>query len=546
MVAWLAAAAALVAAWATSCWQWRARREGVGRRYRDVIADEIKLMERGIPRIVGEELAALGEDAAAMTARARATRAPRTSASAQGLAASLRRFVEANPRILSSRPPTATSQPLAGEHWDMLVEAWLLTRCEPQSSPWRPEARATATASAAGGGRDPKAGGTVRSLIDRLGYSRGTAWPRAKAMAKSLGVGDTEGVVHAEPVFAWEVAECLLRRPPTTLWESAAAAMVVLGTIAARRVSGACGLLVEQVTVTGPSAVTVAPRHRPKQMRERVGRRRTAARPVRIEHWMVQRYVIPWINWHARRKSAGNGYLFPSITQKARSRPSTLGFAAGNGMWVEPLRRWSSRAVRAAMERCVGDLGTRSYQGLRAGNNIELRRAKGVSMITRRSLHERSLKPVMGSEEAYVEIFAEDYCDATRELGKLRIERRRDLLTVTATSESAGRDPADWTPTATGDAQIVNVGGNDDDMSDAAVSGGETDDDDDDDGKDVVGDGGRETRILPCGRCGRVMGARDYGFLCDAPRCKWAACTDCHQGGTSQPLWCPRHLATGR
>lgn len=501
---------------------------------REALTLELRLIEGGVPLIGEDELALLGGDAATAAARARATRAPRTNAAARALVAQLRVFVQANPRLLAA--PLTAAGGITGEHYDIAVEAWLLTRCERQHSAWV----ATGGAADAGPG-GARAGGTVRALIDRLGYSRGATWPRSRTMAAALGAGDAAETRHAEPVFAWEVAEGLRRSPPVTLWEAAAAALVVLGAVAARRVSGAGGLLIEQVTEAGPNAVRVAPRHRPKQRRARVGQRRGAPRTVLVDHWMVGQYVIPWVRWHARRQSPRNGYLFPSIVQQRYARRTAVGYAAGGGFWVEPLRQWSSRAVRCALMRCVPNLGDgRSFQGLRVGNNVELRRAAHtVSAVTRRSLHERSLKPILGSEEAYVEVFAEDYRAATRELGKLRIERDASgLLTVTARSASAGQDGTDWQVCSGADCRVEVAAADADAMSEGVASGDEASDT-----ADVVGDGDAGTRVVPCGRCGQVLRARDYGFLCDAPGCRWAACTDCHQGGTSKALWCPRHEA---
>ena len=515
----------------------RARRrpteEEPKRPVREEVIKELRLAEEGVPLIDEETMALVGGDAATAAARARATRAPRTAAAARGLAGQLRSFIEANPRLLAAPAPK-----VAGDHYDLAVEAWLLTRCEgSDASGWATGSGSRALASASGG-IGARAGGTVRSLLDRLGYARGTTWPRSKGMARSLGAGDAEEVNHAEPIFAWEVAEELGARPPVSLWECAAAAMVVLGIVAARRVSGAGGLLVEQVSIVGTQSVRVAPRHRPKQRRERVGRRRSrVARAVVVDHWLIEKHVVPWVKWHQRRKSPGNGYFFPSVVQlRAKGiYRSSLGFAVGSEFWIEPLRRWSHRAVTAAVQRCVRSNGSRrTFQGLRSGNNIELRRSKEVSTVTRRTLHERSLKPVLGSEEAYVEVFAEDFADATRILGRLRIERDDGgLLSVTATSASCGQDGSDWV-VCERSVRFQQKPGDDSDMSEDVASGEDTD-------GDVVGDGGEDTRVVHCGRCGRRLGARDYGFLCDSPNCTWSACTDCHSGGTKEPLWCPRH-----
>lgn len=495
---------------------------------RVALCEELRRAEREEPRLSEDEVELAGGRAAARAvASARATRAPATVANARTALRQLLAFVEANPRLLRARVP------LTGDIYDIAVEAWLLTRCGGDSSPW------CATGAGTGG---PRAGGTARAMLDRLGYSRGSAWTRATVMARALGATDAHDVVHHLPVFVWELAEGLAQRPPCTLWESAAAALVVLGALAARRKSGAGLLLLEQVQQTGPTSVSIAPRHRPKPHRQRVqARRELCPRVVVVKHWLVAKYVIPWLQWHARRPGPANGYLFPSIVDMSRVRVRTsVGRAVGSQWWVEPLRRWSQDATTAAVRRCLLSPEGRTFQGLRVGNNIELTRLRSVSTATRRTLHERSLKPLIGSEEAYIESFAEDFEAATQELGKLRIARRPDgLLSVAATSASAGEVPSDWVATPAAEwfaAQPVAEEGEDADGSDGSSSAFSS----------VVGDGDESTRETVCGRCGRKLGRRDYGFLCDHPTCKWACCVDCHPGGASADLWCPPHALARR
>lgn len=500
---------------------------------RTVVMRELLLAEEGVPWIDDDTLALVGDTGATTAARARATRAPRTAAAARTLVRQLWRFVRDNPRLLAATVPDGG---VTGEHFDVAVEAWMLARCEgADNGAWVCEEGRREPMGAAGA----RAGGTVRALLDRLGYGRGTAWTRSRGMATATGARDKEEVQHAVPIFTWEVADGLQANRPVTLWEAAAAALVVVGVVAARRVSGARGLLVEQVEQVGKNAVRVSPRHRPKQRRERLRRRRSrTARPAVVEHWMLGEFVVPWINWHKRHRTPGTAYFFPSITQGRRGKRTAVGFEAGSGFHVEPLRQWSARATEAALERCLRARGGRTFQGLRSGNNIELRRMPGVRDTTRRTLHERSLKPLIGSEEAYVEVFAEDLREATRGLGGLRIERDPDgLLSVTAVSPSAGQDPSDWR--VTDPERVPWTAADADEISDGAVSG------DDGDGSDcsVVGDGDERTRVVTCGRCGRRLGARDYGFLCDVNGCTWAACTDCHPGGAASPLLCPPHEA---
>jgi hypothetical protein len=170
------------------------------------------------------------------------------------------------------------------------------------------------------------------------------------------------------------------------------------------------------------------------------------------------------------------------------------------------------------METYVFKLRGRTFHGFRAGNNRELRKAPGVSVVTRRSLHERTLKPVVGSEEAYDEAFAEDYAAATSILGRLRIERSDDgLLTVTATSASAGEDPGDWVAVER-PLQLMR----EDDSDVASASAGDDD-------------------TYDCARCGKHVGHRDYGYMCDYGDCSWGVCTACHRRGARAALHCPQH-----
>lgn len=488
---------------------------------REVLIEELTRAADGVPRIDEAERRRIGVRAAEAAAAARATRAPRTETAARLATRQLLRFIQNNPRLLCA------PEPISAEAYDVAIEAWLLARSG-TSDVW--------CANGAGTG-GPGVGGAVRALLDRLNYSRDNTWTRSTAMSRVLGAGEREDATHYAPVFLWEVAEGLRTRRPISLWEAAAAALVVLGATAARRKSGATLLLVEQVTQVAANTVSIAPRHRPKQRRQRALARRTAPRTVVVQHWMIGAYVIPWLSWHQRSRSAGNGYLFPSIVenQRARSRTS-LGRVVGGRFWVEPLRKWSQAAVTAAVRRCLLDPDGRTFQGLRVGNNIEMSRFPSVRHVTRRTIHERSLAPIIGSEEAYTAPFAEDFAEATRSLGSLRITRGKDgILTVVARSASAGEDPTDWvvTPTAV---QLPAVAAAVAELSSDGSSSG-----DDDDEQEVVGDGDRNTRNVPCGRCGRQLKARDYGFLCDVEPCRWACCTDCHPGGTQQPLYCPRH-----
>lgn len=493
---------------------------------RTVLMDELRSAEAGRPRLGCTDTTTTGsEDKAIATARARTTRAASTTAAAVRAVRDVREFVERNPELAGGRgDPTHDT-------YDIVIEAFVFVEAAAESGgacPWR-RARGPRQASAA------RNAGVARALLERLGWSRGGTWTRVKAMENAWGVRDADdGGSHTVPIFTWELVEGLRRRTPKSPWEMAGAAMATIGTLHGKRGGGAKKLKVGEVEVVGENAVSIATRARVKKRALASARANTNPRSFVLRHWLVGATIVPWLEWHMRRKSPPSALLFPSITQRRSPRPTPLGYQA-NGMWVEPMREWSARQTREWLLQFVPDLGARGFHGFRAGNNRELRRWRDVHDITRRALHERSLKPLVGSEAHYDEPFAEDYAKATEVLGRLRIERdRRGLLTVTATSESAGQ-ANDWV----GVAEPIELApaaaehGDDDEESSSSES--------ESDASSVVGEGGRESRQYDCGRCGVTVTRTDYGFLCDTEGCSWGTCTSCHPGGHRAALRCPDH-----
>lgn len=495
--------------------QWR----GGESRVRDVIADHLRRAEQGLPSVSQEDEATAGSAGAARaTMLVRATRAPRTDAAAQRAVREVRSFLIANPSLL--RVAGAVSH----THWDVLLEAFTFAEAArgTRACPWQ-RARRPQDPSAA------RLAATARAFLERTGHAQPGTWARSKAIATAFGVRDADDVRHHPPIFAWELVEGFRLRPaPATPWEMAAAALLVVAALNARSKESCTGLLVEEVEAAGACEVRVSAAPRAKVTRVRATQRpRLASRPVALRHWLVRSHVIPWLEWHRRHGSPGSALLFPAIYAKKPRNGTAQGFLA-NGQWVEPMRRWPDRAVVAAMERYVHNLGGRTFHGFRGGNNRELRRRADVSVVTRRLLHERTLRPVVGSEEAYDEPFAEDYASATAALGRLRIERAKDgLLTVTASSASAGEDPRDWVAAAGAAAAPKAVA----DMS-SSDSDGSGDD------SEVVAAAGSQ---FDCQRCGRHVSLGDYGWLCDEDGCAWGVCTRCHPGGARAPLRCPEH-----
>ena len=522
----------LVVAVAAQAWSWASSRwQRPGQPVRDILLHELKLAEAGSPRVAPEDIFAAGSAAAAGAAvRTRATRAASTEASGRRAVRQVREFLERNPSLLA-RPGAASH-----DSYDMLVEAFVYAEeagAEGQACPWI-RARRPHDPSAARGA------GAARGLLERLGWGRGSAWTRSRTMGKAWNVRDDADVVHTDPIFAWELVEGLRLRPPRTPWEMAGAALSVVGSLHGKRGGGAKKLKVGEVVVVAPDAVSVTANVRVK---ERVGasaRRKRRGKTFVLRHWLVRKHLLPWIEWHKRKASPASALLFPSITNRRSPQATALGFAA-EGQWVEPMRECSPRQVATWLEQFIPNLRGRGFHGWRAGNNMELRRQKEVHDVTRRALHERTLKPLLGSEAHYDEAFAEDFAEATEALGRLRIERGPSgLLTVTATSQSAG-EAQDWVGVArpiTFAASAADMESSDDEGSSSDEDGGST--------PEVVGDAGRSSRRYNCGRCGDAVGDRDYGFMCDAAGCAWGVCTSCHPGGARAQLLCPEHNGHGR
>jgi len=485
---------------------------------RDTIADRLRRAEQGVPLVSQADEASAGSAGAVRaTMLARATRAPRTNAAAVRAIRELRNFLNVNPSLLSV--PGA----VAHRHWDILLEAFTFAEAArgTRACPWR-RARRPQDPSVA------RLASTGRAYLERTGHAEPGPWARSKATATAFGVRDADDVRHHPPIFTWELVEGLRLRPaPSSPWEMAAAALLVIASLNARSKESATGLLLGEVEAAGAGEVIVSAAPRAKVTRVRATRRpRLASRPVALRHWLVRKHLTPWILWHRRHGSPASALLFPAIYASKPRNHTSQGFLA-NGQWIEPMRRWPDRAIGAAMEQYVHRLQGRTFHGFRAGNNRELRRRAEVSVVTRRRLHERTLRPVVGSEEAYDEPFAEDYASATEALGRLRIERSRDgLLTVTATSASAGEDPKDWVAAA-----VAAVAAPDETES-------SSDSDADDSGDEGVAAAGAQ---FDCQRCGRLVTRADYGWLCDEDGCDWGVCTRCHPGGARAPLRCPEH-----
>jgi hypothetical protein len=478
----------------------------------------------GVAVVDATAVAVTGMAAAVGAVRLRAKRADFTETGASGAARQVITFIQCNTDLASG------AGELNDAVWDLVLEAFVTAKVDPPAGhPWtRPPAWRRCQPSGAG-----TAVGAVASVLTRLGYVRASL-PRLAMTRRMLGCGDKEDVTHAPPVFAWRVCEGILRHRPVNAWERAALALVTLGVLAAGRVGAIKSLLVQQVECTASDrTVILRPRQRPKHHHARATERpRKVSQPITLDHWLVARVVVPWIQLLRSWRADGSQRLFPSLVRSGAVRVITAnGRVVQDDLWMEPTRPWSARAIAAALALVVGP-GER-YHGLRSGNNIELRRLPregkdGVGDVTRRVLHGRSVVDLIGSEVAYHEVFLEDLAVATSSLGGLRIERIAGGLTCTASSASRG-ERADWVPMAR---QVIPL---------ADVAEAEEDSSSDD---DVVDDTVAFRGVIDCGRCGKHLPVAAHGYMCDIPGCKWGVCLSCHPGGLRGRLRCATHADT--
>lgn len=463
-------------------------------------------------------------DAAARAVLLRSTRAHRTDAGARLAVLQVADFVRCNEGL------AAEVGELDDSVWDVVLEAFITAKVNPPSGHrWqRPQGWKACQPKGAG-----SAASRVRNLLRRLGYIT-TDLARLGLATQALGCGDVEDVVRALPVFTWQVCAGIRKGTYSNAWEMCARAMVVLGVLAAGRKGTVTALLVEQLVLTQHEhVVIVRPKARPKQHRARATQRaRRQAPSLCIDHWLVAACVVPWFRRLQAWGANGSQKLFPSLVRQASVRVSSVnGRLVDDGLWMEPTAEWSARAVGLGVDLVVGS-GEGTFQSLRSGNNIELRRLRdgttATSDVTRRTLHGRTVRDLIGSEVAYNEVFVEDLCGATSLLGSLRIERTAAGLSVTGTSASCGRHN-DWV--ATQRQALVPL------LLDECVDSSDSSSGD---------DGGIDPALahrgaIECGRCGKLIPKAGHGFMCDRAGCAWGVCLTCHTGGVRRALLCPAH-----
>lgn len=523
--------------------------------------------------------------AAAAQAMVRGTRDATTARGHRTAIGRVLAFVEANPEL------GGRSVGLSPELWDATMEGFVTAMVSPQveGSPWARPAGWPADCSPQHAARQQKA--AAAGLL-RLGWlPEGTTLGRTAATRRALGCGDQEDVQRVDMIFPWEVFEGAEQGKEASPWHLAARALVVLAVIAGGRPGEATGLLVGHVSATSNDNVIVLRRKgfRLKPQHARATRRgRRSAPAIPLEHVAIGAFVQPWLQWLRDRGVPDSHMLFPSLVRDAYARArSSEGSRVGGGLWMEPCRPWSARQVIAALDYVLTDRRGRTMQGLRSGCNVELKRlgtaaapgTTAVPDVVRRALQGRSLKPILGSEAAYFEAFADETREATRQLGSLRIVRRHGALRIDAVRSAA---TGKWSPTPAGErdraasapaagsprrrgartfgeagegsAEPPSSSGYDSDSdsgSDDSDSGSDSASPSSSEGTDTSGGSDTESSEAPphpasalddgCARCRARIGLRDHGWQCDQPGCRWTVCMMCHRGGARAPLLCPKH-----
>ena len=421
--------------------------------------------------------------------------------------------------------------------WDILLAAFLTARVRSQASTAAPWVRPSKWKK----GTSPRAAATVVnsavSRLQRLGWMPLAALPTLRRQMRDLGCKEMEDVRHHEPIFGFEITNAARRaRAPASAWDRCAWALVSLGIVGGSRIGSASGLRKDCV-IAGPTpdVVVVKVRRLMKQQTAHAGaQRRLSPKVFVLQHWLIERFVTPWIRWHSGvAKSAGSALFFPSLVENRWARrKSAVGQLVGD-LWLEPTSAWSPRAVKAALELVLGKGGLRdrSFHGLRSGNNRELRKCrKAVEDVTRRTLHARSVRDLIGSEDAYADVLVEDMCDATRLIGKHQFARVEGMFTVTHVSASSGEQD-DWEPTS--QASWAAWAASLDSESDSAGSSSE----DTSDASSVAS----SAMSFDCLGCNDHVARQEHGWRCDVASCHRGRCVDCHEGGRSATMVCPAH-----
>lgn len=481
----------------------------------ELMASRSRRAADGIPAPYSDPFtAAFGASQLMAATRVRATRAERTNTRAASALRAFAMFVEKSGPDRGFEPRFPSDSSIPTTFWDTAMELWGLHEFEQRKTKSSTPAKTTSTMV-----------GAARAALIRLGYVE-DVFPNSKGSLKALGCED-EGS-HRDAIFVWEIGESWHTRPPRNVWERCAYALAVVGALGAARTGNSARILIEEASIINSDTIRLAPRERTKPNRVRAGRAPLTHRPIIVKHWMVRELVIPWIHWHKGVGSAKSAYLFPSITHEsaARSQRSPVGFFT-SGMWVEPLKQWTPRALKAALQMTIPAIGGRTFGGFRTGNNIEMMQLKDqISALTRRVIHGRSTKALIGSESAYAEVMAEDMALATSLLGSWRIESNEGVFTKVAHSPSQGEED-DWVCLAPN--AITSAG--------PAATTSDSDESSDDDESSSEDD-----RVSgSCIRCGRFVEKDQHGYLCDHHGCTAVCCVSCNPAGYKGEVRCAEH-----
>lgn len=557
----------------------------------------LAMRERAAPPVDGS----VSAEAAEAQARVRAFRDGKTTQAHRAALTRLHRFLEVNKEFGPGAASAGTGGVPAVALWDAAMEAFVTALVAPrvEGHIWvRPKGWPADCSPQ----QAARVQGAAAAGLARLGWlPAGATLTHTMATRQSLGCNDAEDVDRVDMIFPWEIIDAADRGAGAgTAWHAAARALLVTAVVLGSRPGAAAALLLGHVRLTADERVVVVKRvgFRHKQQRARATRRgRRTAPAITLEHRAIAAHLVPWIRWLRKQGARDSQLLFPSLVRQIYARARTVnGKAVDGGLWMEPLREWSSRQMVAALDAVLGPEGRsgRTMQGIRSGANVELRRlgpslapgTTAVSDVIRRTMQGRSLKPVLGSEAAYVEPLAEDTRAACRQLGSLRICRDRDgVLSLTAVRD-AGDPHARWTEARRGGAAGSSAGagswGRDggaavgvaaavarvtdsdsssdesEDSDSSSLDGSSSDDSDSSSAESSGCDDGcgatslssarskklRSPRAVlggKCGRCGIRIGKRDHGWRCDQDGCTWTVCPMCHRGGARGALRCPKH-----
>lgn len=517
---WSVVWSVVAALWAACCrlvarWS-RQQRARQGSSARSVIIGQLQMAMRGSPCLSEGTVAAVGgEEVARAIASSRAARADRTDAKSLGALRSLCDFVSANPRLAEQRLEPGSSP--AADVWDAVVEAWVVAQIRPEGAP--PFTRPSGWAANPKPRSVRSAVGCLTSALQRLGYQEGL-WPMTRAQLTACGAGDIEDTTHARPVWAWQVfAGLRALGPRLSPWLECAAAMTSLGAVGGRRVGNIVALLRENLRQVDTDEFLVSYVSRQKQQHQRATRRpRMQCRPVLLRHWALRVWLAPWLQRLEEWRVPGTCLAFPSMVRLGvggRRVTTQHGFDV-EGFHVEMARPWSWRQQAMALGTIVlGPGNLLGFQGLRVAHTSELKRYRSeVTDVVRRTIQGRSVRDLIGAEDAYTEVYADDMSAATARIGGVRVTDTDGLCRVCATSASAG-ELDDWVPTSTT----------------AAVDlASESSSDDEADGQ-----------ARPCSRCQRQLRPSDISFSCAADGCDVVSCPTCHPNGSRQQFRCQEH-----